>query len=230
MVEVVVFAEGPSEEQFIKRVVAPSLRPLQVYLHPQTLKTSQEARGGAVTFDRLKFNARNTLRQKQNAILTTFLDLYGLDTSYPAYTEARALPALSDRLARLNQALHAAIVDYVGCKPERFIPHIQPYEFEGLLFSDTVELARTESGWSTSATRLAAVRAAFPTPEHINDSYETKPSRRLETMLQPSYKKVRHGPLAAERITLSVIERECPHFRDWMARLRDLRELAGVAA
>ncbi|MGQ0620877.1 MAG: DUF4276 family protein [Panacagrimonas sp.] len=227
MVEVVVFAEGPSEEQFIKRLVAPALRHLQVFVSPQTLKTSQEARGGAVNFDRLKFNARNTLRQKPNAVLTTFLDLYGLDTSFPAFADARARPDLAARLTLLHSALHDAVVTYVGCRPERFIPHIQPYEFEGLLFSDTEALAQTESGWNASAVRLAAVRSAFPTPEHINDSYDTKPSKRLESMLRPSYKKVRHGPLAAERITLSIIERECAHFRTWMNRLR---ALGGVRA
>ncbi|PHV09464.1 DUF4276 family protein [Chitinimonas sp. BJB300] len=70
MTEIIVFAEGPSDEQFIKQVVAPALRHLQLYLKPQTLQTSQHISGGAVSFDRLKFNARNTLRQNQNIVLT----------------------------------------------------------------------------------------------------------------------------------------------------------------
>jgi hypothetical protein len=226
MVEVIVFAEGPTEEQFIKRLVAPALRPLQVFVKPQMLKTSQDARGGAINFDRLKFNARNTLRQKPQAVLTTFLDLYGLDTSFPGFAQAQGKPDLDDRLAHLKTALHEAIVAHVECRAERFIPHIQPYEFEGLLFSDPPALAQTEPGWQASLPRLAAVRAAFPTPEHINDSYETKPSRRLERLLQPGYKKTRHGPLAAERITLAAMERECPHFRGWMENLRHLGEAA----
>lgn len=222
MAEVIVFAEGPTEEQFIKRLVAPAVRHLQVFVKPQLLKTSQEAHGGAINFDRLKFNARNTLRQKPDAVLSTFLDLYGLDTSFPAFEEARLKPDLDSRLVHLRTALHGAIVAHVGCRPERFIPHIQPYEYEGLLFSDPQALAQTEPGWQASFPKLAAVRAAFPTPEHINDSYETKPSRRLEQLLQPGYKKTRHGPLVAERITLVAMERECPHFHGWMDRLRAL--------
>ncbi|MBF0138813.1 MAG: hypothetical protein HQL74_00890 [Magnetococcales bacterium] len=35
MVRVVVFAEGQTEEQFIKRVVAPALLPSMVFLEPQ---------------------------------------------------------------------------------------------------------------------------------------------------------------------------------------------------
>ncbi len=110
----------------------------------------------------------------------------------------------------------------VGCRPERFIPHIQPYEFEGLLFSDVEQLARTEPAWPRFAPALAKVRAAFDSPEHINDGYETKPSRRLENLLQPRYKKTRHGPLAAEHITLAAMEHECAHFRGWMEKLRSL--------
>ena len=89
MVEVIVFAEGPTEEKFIKQLVAPALRHLQVFIKPQTLNTSQTAKGGAVTFDRLKFNARNTLRQHPDAVLSTFLDLYALDTDFPAFEEAK---------------------------------------------------------------------------------------------------------------------------------------------
>ena len=115
MVEVIVFAEGQTEEKFIKLVVAPNLKQLKVFLKPETLRTSTDAKGGAVNFDRLKFYAR-----------------------------------------------------------------------------------------------------------HINDSYETKPSKRLENLLQPKNHKTRHGPLAAERITLAVMERECRHFRGWMDKLRGL--------
>ena len=222
MVEVIVFVEGTTEEQFIKRLVGPTLRPLQVFVKPQMLKTSQDARGGAINFDRLKINARNTLRQKPDAVLSTFIDLYGLDTSFPAFAESKAKPNLESRLAHLNTALHEGIVAYVACRPERFISHIQPYEYEGLLFSDPQALAQTEPEWHASVGKLAAVRALFDTPEHINDSYETKPSRRLEQLLRPSYKKTRHGPLAAERITLAVIESECLYFHDWMNSLRAL--------
>ncbi len=221
MREVIVFAEGPSDEQFIKRVVAPALRHLQIFLKPQTLNTSRDARGGAVNLDRLKFNARNTLRQKPDAVLTTFLDLYGLDPSFPGFTEHQGKD-IYQRTQSLELALHVVLVGYVGCRPERFIPHIQPYEFEGLLFADTEALTATEPEWANCWEKLAAIRAAFPTPEHINDSYETKPAKRLENILHPTYKKTRHGPLAAEKVTLATMERECVHFRSWMEKLRNL--------
>lgn len=221
MAEVIVFAEGQSDEQFLKRLVAPALHPLGVFLKPQTLRTSRDAGGGALNFDRLKFHARNTLRQRPEAILSTFLDLYGLDTGFPGYRNAKDF-ALSARVACLERDLQAAVLDYVGCRPERFIPHIQPYELEGLLFSDVAALCEIEPDWRRSLEQLRRIREAFATPEEINDGYETKPSKRLENLLRPSYRKTRHAPLAAKRIGLELIEAECHHFHDWVDKLRGL--------
>lgn len=220
MTEVIIFAEGLTEEQFIKRVIAPSLRSAQIFVKPQMLKTSRDAYGGAVSFDRLKFNARNTLRQYPNAVLSTFIDLYALDANFPAYQDAKDKPDIYTRTACLESALHQTIVEYVGCLPERFIPYIQPYEFEGLLFSNVAALCEVEPTWHQHLDQLAAIRNAFETPEHINDNYEKKPSRRLENVLK--YKKTRHGPLGAARITLPVMETACIHFHGWMNKLRSL--------
>jgi hypothetical protein len=222
MLEIIVFAEGPSEEKFIKTVVAPALRPLNLFLKPETLKTSQEASGGALNFDRLKFYARNALRQKPDAILTTFFDLYGLDTDFPQYHQSMQLTDIYLRADSLESAMHLAIVEYTSCRPERFIPHIQPYEFEGLLFSNVGALINVEPNWGVYLAPLQKVRNDFETPEHINNSYETKPSKRLEDILQPKYKKTRHGPLIAESIGLHNIETECAHFKTWLDRLRSL--------
>ncbi len=222
MVEVIVFAEGQTEEAFIKQVVAPALRHLQVFLKPQILNTSQTSKGGAVTFDRLKFNARNTLRQHPEAVLTTFLDLYALGTDFPGFDKHKDKPDVHERVHGLQQALHAAIIAHVGCRPDRFLPHVQPYEFEGLLFSDVEALSDIEPTWAKHRIALAKIRASVDSPEHINDGYETKPSKRLEDLLHPSYKKTTHGPRAAGRISLEVIERECVHFKNWMNALRAL--------
>lgn len=220
--DVIVFAEGPSDEQFIKRIVAPALRHLQIYLKPELLNTSKNAKGGAVSFDRLKFNARNTLRQYPNATLTTFLDLYALDTDFPAFLSAKKAMDVYARVKVMEEAMAQSIIDHVGCRPERFIAYLQPYEFEGLFFSDVNALIRTEPDWIKQQAKLQKMRDEFATPEHINDSPETSPSKRLEKTLQPKYKKTRHGPLIAEQVTLACMEQECVHFKSWLERLRGL--------
>ncbi len=224
-IEVIVFAEGPSDEAFLKRVVAPMLRALQIYLKPQTLRTSREASGGAINFDRLKLNVRNTLRQEARTYLTTFFDLYALDSQMPGIAAA-ALPGTpSAKAARVEHELHRALVEQVQCRPDRLFCHIQPCELEGLFFAEPARLVAAQSGWDKHLTDLLQIRASSETPEHINDGYETKPSARLESILRPRYRKTLHAPLIGECIGLGPIVETCPHFAAWVAKLQSLRPL-----
>ncbi len=222
MKEVVIFVEGQTEEAFINQVVAPALYRFEVYLYPRMLGTSSRGKGGAITYERLKFYTRNTLRQRQDTYLTTFFDLYGLGNDFPEAAAIAKINSPGDKATRLETTLHQHITAEFAIQPERFFPHIQPYEYEGLLFSDVEKLTQTEPLWARQQDKLAKVRAAFASPEHINNSYETKPSKRLEDSLSPKYRKVRHGPLIAKNITLPTIEKECPHFKSWMDKLRAL--------
>lgn len=224
MPEVIVFAEGTTEEYFIKQVVAPALRGMKIYLKPILLNTSSQARGGAISFDRFLFNSRNALRRNTEIVLSSFLDLYGLDTDFPGFESSKKMINVHERVHFLEAALHRAVIEHVGCRSERFLPHIQPYEYEGLLFSDVIALAGTEPSWKNYLISLQKIRSEFSSPEHINNSYETKPSKRLENLLHPKYKKTIHGPRAAKQISLEVMELECVHFRNWMNNLRKLAQ------
>lgn len=224
-VEVIVFAEGPSDELFLKRVVAPALRSSQIFLKPQTLHTSRVGAGGAVTFDRLKHNVRNTLRQSSTNYLTTFLDLYALDTDIPGKTDSFKHNGPRNKATHIQSKLQEALVAYTGCRPDRLFPHIQPYELEGLFFSNTEAMCAVVPGWGQFVAQLKAVRDEFETPEHINDNFESKPSSRLGDLLSPSYRKTTHAPLIGERIGLSSIAAQCPHFAQWLERLQRLRPL-----
>jgi hypothetical protein len=116
------------------------------------------------------------------------------------------------------------VVAAAQCKPERFIPYIQPYEFEALLFSDVTALSLVNPSWpKKSIDRLLEIRHAAASPEHINDRPETKPAAHLERELSnPSYRKRRHGPIAAQKIGLTRIEAECAFFAAWLAQIRAL--------
>jgi len=222
MQEVIVFVEGQSEEQFIKQIVAPVFRQQQIFLKPQMLNTSKNAKGGGLSFDRFKFNAKNTLKQYPNAVLTTFFDLYQLDTGFPSFNAACQCSDVYERVDLLEKALHTDVTSSVGCRSERFIPYIQPYELEGLWFSDVEQLVQVEPNWANSFFKLQKERDGFLTPEHINGSYETKPSKRLGDALSPKFKKTLHTVPIAERVTLTKIELECKHFKKWMDKIRTL--------
>ena len=219
----VVVCEGQTEEAFISRVLYPAFAHGGLHLQGITVETSPGHKGGAMHYGRLRPALRNALADSRVVAVTTLIDLYKLAPDFPGYAVARAQPNLMARLSTLEAALHADIVAHCSCNPTRFFPHIQPHEFEALLFSDIKALATVEAGWSGAAEALSNARSAVTTPEHINDGHVTKPSARLESLLQnPGYRKLRHGPIAAERIGLARIESECPHFAAWLARLRVL--------
>jgi hypothetical protein len=66
-----------------------------------------------------------------------------------------------------------------------------------------------------------AIREQFTTPEEINDSPETAPSKRLRTLV-PGYQKPLLGVLAILEIGLAAIRAECPHFDGWLKTLEAL--------
>lgn len=225
MKRVCIVCEGQTEETFVRDVLAPAFYGLGLNLIPEMIETSPGYRGGALKYDRVKRHLRNTLRQSSAPVVTTLFDLYRLDSGFPGFDISRVQTDLSRRLDALKQALHADVVAEAGCQPDRFIPYIQPYEFEALLFSDVPTLTRIEPGWQAASGALAAARAAAESPEHINDRPETKPAAHLERELSnPSYRKRRHGPIAAQKIGLSKIEAECAFFAAWLAQIRKLAQ------
>ena len=161
---------------------------------------------------------RDTLRKERHTYVTTFFDLYGLPSDFPGPAVSPADPL--EHAAAIETALHEEVVCVVRCRPDRFLPHIQPYEFEALLFSDTSHFAREQPEWEEPAEELAAARRGAASPEHIDDGRDTHPSARLARLA--GYDKVRHGPALAERIGLDRIRSECVHFGEWLTRVESL--------
>lgn len=221
MKRVCVVCEGQSEETFVRNVLAPAFSALD--LQPMLVETSRGHKGGGLTYARVKSFVCNTLKQSSAPVVTTFLDLYRLDPGFPGFEQSLKQRDLSQRLEVLKRAWHDDVVTHVGWRAERFIPYIQPYEFEALLFSDVSALVQVEQGWRSAGKPLAAVRRAAESPEHINDSPENKPAAHLARELKnPSYRKMRHGPLAARKIGLDKMEAQCAFFAQWLQQLRDL--------
>ena len=91
------------------------------------------------------------------------------------------------------------------------------HEFEAMLFSDCGMFSEV-IGRPDLAEIFQRVRDSFATPEEINDSPETAPSKRIIGSL-PSYQKPLLGVAGASEIGLPAIRLQCPHFDDWLVRL-----------
>lgn len=217
MIRVNFVVEGQTEETFVERVLGPYLAEFGVYCFPRCVETSRQGqrifRGGLVRYEKARQDVLQWLKQDRTAWCTTFFDLFRLPNSFPGYAKHAALGGSS--LAKALESEFAADVGH-----EHFVPHIQPYEFEGLLFASTGELASV-AGNLGLANELQKIRAAFPTPEDINGGAATAPSKRLLN-LWPGYDKVAFGPRVAERIGMPTLLQECPHFRTWVESLKRL--------
>lgn len=225
MIEVIVVGEGHTEEGFIRDVLAPTLVHRQIYVQPRLIRTSQSGRGGALNRDRVLRYLRKTLRERDDTYVTTLFDLYALHKDFPGCREATVVADPLARASAIEGEFAEAVISEAQCRADRFLPHIQPYEFEALLFTDIDCLVKTEPSWQMAAEPLRAVRAAVASPEHINDGAETHPSARLSTMLKPRFEKVLHGPAVTKGIGLDRIRGQCRHFGDWLMRIERLQPL-----
>lgn len=223
MKRVCVICEGQSEETVVRDVISPALQSSGINLLGQTIETSPQHKGGGLSYSRVKKAIKNTLNQKSAPVVTTFIDLYALSTDFPGHEAAQKKSSYADKLKCLEDAFHKDILKETECRPERFIPYIQPHELEALLFSDIGALVSINPNWSTAKDELSQIRSKVSTPEEINDKPATKPAAHLERLLiNPSYRKTLHASQAASKAGLSNIEAACPHFANWLTKLRSI--------
>ncbi|WP_299539876.1 DUF4276 family protein [uncultured Herbaspirillum sp.] len=209
MIRVCIVCEGQTEVEFVKSCLAPYLLASQVQAFPSLLQSpSGNHRGGRVTVERLARFMSHQYHQTDR--ITTLVDFYGFQDR--------------DGLSRaqLEAAIRAGVATTPGYDPRFVLPYVQMYEFEGLLFSDPEQFAWVEDGWNEQVKQqLTAVSAAFASPEDINNSSETAPSKRiLRIFPEGSYSKTEHGPLIAESIGIDTIRVKCPAFSEWVGQLQ----------
>lgn len=220
MARIYAVVEGQSEEAFIKNVLSPALSQAGAHLTPILLKHT----GGDPRWARARGDITKLLKQDHAAFVTTMFDLYRIGNDWPG----RPPSPITNGIAAA-QAIEVACVQLLTTELDdslrvarRFLPHIQPFEFEALLFSSPDSLSGSLPGHGL-APRLQAIRGQFPTPEDINDSPQTAPSKRIEQLF-PGYKKVLYASEAAKAVGLTTMREECKHFAAWLARLEALAQ------
>lgn len=220
MTRVYVVVEGPTEEAFVANILAQSLWPHHIYLTPIILGPPGH-KGGNPTYVRVKKDIVTQLKQDRTAYCSTMIDFYGLGAGFPGTPPPLALSSYQ-KVRRIEQAFKMDIVENL---PDiradvRFIPYLQLHEYEGLLFSDPQALA-SGIGQHHLAAHFQTIRSAFLTPEDIDDSPNTAPSKRIVNAYA-AYSKPIDGLRAARAIGIDKIRVECPHFREWLEQLQAL--------
>ena len=171
---------------------------------------------------RIAHDIINHLKEDPGCVASTMVDYYGLPQTgakaWPGREAAGRLP-FEMKAVTVEGGLAADICGELGPSfdAHRFVPYVMMHEFEGLLFSDCRRFGHG-IGRPELIAQLQEIRNDFKTPEEINDSPVTSPSKRVEKLV-PGYEKPLLGTLAALEIGLDVIRSECPHFRGWLERL-----------
>ncbi len=220
MIRVHVICEGQTEEMFVNEVLAIPLRAKGIELYP-SLVGKPGHKGGNFRYERLFDDIEKRLLGDTSSYCTAFFDFYGLPESFPGKSEAKELETSQEKASIMRAALQTKLSATLGEEAmRRFVPYIQMYEFEGLLFSDPECLAKSVD-CENKIDKFQEIRDSFASPEDINNSPQTAPSKRIQKLCL-GYDKVIHGSLAAMDIGIDEIRRECSLFDTWLNELEEL--------
>lgn len=210
MIRVAISIEGQTEDEFCKKILVPHFRNISIELTPIVLTTSRakcgtKHKGGCVNLDRIRSEVSKLLSNFD--YVTTFYDLYGF---------SRIKESLS--VGELEQKMYSAFND------TKYIPYVQKYEFETLLFSDTdcyEELLTIDA--KEKMDTIINIHAGQI--ENINNSKETAPSKRIEKIFtdnHEAYDKVFYGYSILEEIGLSKVREKSYRFDEWLEKIERL--------
>ncbi len=199
MICLAIVVEGDTEVEFTNRMLATSLFSYGVVSQPVSIT-------GNVNVERLTSEMARLYWSYD--FVTSLVDFYGFrgkGNDTPEQLQTRIDAEVSRKIGR-------------SFDQSRVFSYVQQYEFEGLLFSDVTAFANLIEVPDGTVLALGQIRSRFQSPEDINDSPPTAPSKRILDLI-PRYQKVVDGPTLAEDMGLNAIRTECRRFDAWLTRL-----------
>ena len=229
MSRLLIHVEGETEETFINSI-------LRLYLVQYGYTSvgarlmgnarQRDHRGGIRGWNQVRKDIIRYLKEDSEALTTTIVDYYGLpragEKAWPGRYDASLLSF--GQIRQKASIVEKALLDDIstefetGFAEQHFIPYVVMHEFEGMLFSDCCRFG-DGIGRPDLVPQFQQIRSQFESPEHIDDSPTTAPSKRIEQII-PGYQKPLLGILAISEIGLDPIRTECAHFREWLESLK----------
>jgi len=204
-----IYCEGQTEESFINEILYPYFLNIGIYVFPiicsTKRSTNKKYKGGVASYEKIKNELKNICRQHKNEMVTTMFDYYGMPTDTPSIECSEV-----DLLKRM-EIIEGAINSDIG--EQNCIFHLMLHEFEALLFSEPQAFFLI--GGEGAVRAVQEICNCYETPEHINNSVETAPSKRIERII-PNYAKVKNGVLLSQDIGIDKMMAVCPHFKKWI--------------
>ena len=215
MKNVYIYCEGQTEEAFINNVLGPYFANIDIWVYPIVCTTKRtqlkKYRGGVCDYAKIKKELYLICRNHHNEIVTTMFDYYAMPDNTPLIGCND-----SDIYTRIEKIENAINKD-IGLNNCHF--NLSLHEFEGLLFSHPESFGLIAD--ETVVNKIKETKDAALTPEHINNSPDTAPSKRLETLI-PGYAKVKNGSILSQNMGIDVIMENCYHFSSWVKKIISL--------
>lgn len=218
-----VICEGKTEVRFVREILNHDFSSKQIFFFPRLLG-GEGHKGGRLDNQRLFNDIKKLLLEDKNAYCTTFFDFYALPTDFFGRDQVSDNMPIQRKYDTICNVLDRYVLDKLGqTVARRFIPYVQMYEFEGLLFSSPEKFAQGIDQLDI-VSKLKAIRQQFETPEHINDDPKTAPSKRIKQLVK-GYQKPVYGVIGALEIGLPTMRQACPIFNTWLNHLAQLPAL-----
>ena len=215
MKNVYIYCEGQTEETFINNVLSPYFANMSIWVKPIVCTTKRtpekKYRGGVSDYDKIKRELTLICKQHHNEIVTTMFDYYAMPGNTPMIDCTD-----TDIYSRIEK-IENAINQDIGLSNCHF--NFSLHEFEGLLFSNPESFGLIAD--SGVVAKIQEMRDSAPSPEHINNSPETAPSKRLESLI-PGYAKVKNGSILSQDMGIDAIMGNCKHFEAWIKKIISL--------
>lgn len=219
-----IIVEGPTELEFINKILIPFFNSKGITSHIQGIPITMS--GGGHGFNNIKHFA-NTIKPVLNynnePIITTLIDYFKLnsETKLPGFLECSEKLSADIKIECLENKLND-IVQQIRTY-NHFIPYIQKHEMETLMF------ANPEDGFSLENVKIKnavlEICKQYTNIEDINGSEIGAPSKRLEAIYRSNnktYEKIIDGIDIAELTGIEKIIEKCPRFRNWTENLISL--------
>lgn len=221
MVIINILCEGPTEENFVKKVLSPYFRSMEVIVKGRQVTTNRKLKvtGGMTSYAKIKNdfelwvkeNSRDTYNHH---LYTCMFDYYQLPTDFPGFP-----PLGNDAISKVHYLEYQLAADLNSFV---FSPYIQLHEFEALVFAGLEYLKIDHPDQVRAIKKLEQeLEQCGGMPEAVNNRPETSPSKRLIAALG-KYNKPKTGPMVAERVGMVGLKLQCPHFKEWIDRLEQM--------
>ena len=213
MRRIIIVVEGQTEQEFVSGCLAPYLLKTYGVLSVSARLIGKPGhKGGDIRYNRLRKDLDILLREP-SVVVSMFVDFFKLGTDFPGLQGCLNQSTTANRISCIEHEL-ATDVDAIS-----FIPYVQQYEFEALLFSSENGFLKYLNPKSCQA--LQEVSREFANPEDINNTQP--PSYRLLDIVKRyegfQYNKVVYGNILALEIGIDAMLARCQRFASWVDQM-----------